>query len=224
MASRTRKKLFYDLNDVAVRLELSFVDIGVLLAERQIRLCTPVAGLPVEVGIWENEGCPDGYAVPEDRRLLTGLVDLRPQDALAVVRSGSGMLLWLDAPAPGYRRVIGFDPERPGHEVTRDDLGIRHEDLERIEAMFGGADDAPERPAAPRGRGIQPTHDWDACQLEVFRLFYFEGVPESKAALIRHVQAWFGEQGRKVPDESTLQKRLKDIWAMFAPEARRKTA
>jgi len=26
----------------------------------------------------------------------------------------------------------------------------------------------------------------------------------------------------KVPDESTLQKRLKNIWAMFAPEARRK--
>ena len=58
--------------------------------------------------------------------------------------------------------------------------------------------------------------------LEVFRVIYFEGVPESKAALIRHVQKWFGDQGLKVPDESTLQKRLKNIWAMFAPEARRK--
>lgn len=223
MQSRTKKKLFYDLNDVATRLDLSFVDIGVLLAERQIRLCTPVAGLPVEVGVWENEGEANQYAVPEERRLLTGLVDLRPQDALAVVRNGSGVLLWLDAPSPAYRRVIGLDPDRPGHEVTRDDLGIRHEDLERIDAMFGGADHVSDQPAV-RARGARPTHDWEACRLEVFRLFYFEGVPESKAALIRHVQAWFGQQGRKVPDESTLQKRLKDIWAVFAPEARRKSA
>ena len=51
-----------------------------------------------------------------------------------MVRNGSGVLLWLDAPPPGYRRVIGPDPDRPGHEVTRDELGIRHEDLERIAA------------------------------------------------------------------------------------------
>lgn len=223
MVARTKKRLFYDLKTVAARLDLSFVDIGVLLAEKQIRLCTPVAGLPVEVGLWENEGGPDRYAVAEDRQLLTGLVDLRPQDALAAVRNGSVVLGWLDMPPPGYRRVIGQETERPGHEVSRDDLGIRHEDLERLVAMFGAEEDAAEQPAA-RGRGVQPTHDWDACRLEVFRLFYFEGVPESKAAMIRHVQAWFGEHGRKVPDESTLQKRLKDIWAMFAPEARRKTA
>lgn len=223
MPSRKRKKVFYTLNDIAARLDLGFVDIGALLAERHIRLCTPVAALPVEVGLWENEGEPDQYAVAEDRQLLTGLVDLRPQDALAVVRHGSGTLLWLDAPSPGFRRVIGSHPERPGHDVTRDDLGIRHEDLERLTAMLGG-DEAPAAQPAARGRGVQPTHDWDACQLEVFRLFYFEGVPESKAALIRHVQAWFAAKGRKVPDESTLQKRLKDVWAMFAPEARRKTA
>ena len=62
-------------------------------------------------------------------------------------------------------------------------------------------------PGLPR-LGALRTHDWDACMLEVFRLFYFEGVPESKAAPIRHVQAWFAGRGQKVPDESTLQKKL----------------
>lgn len=221
MASRIRKKVFYELNDVAARLDLSFVDIGVLLAEREIRLCTPVVALPIEVGHWENEGCPDQYSVAQDYEEASGLFDLRPQDALAVVRNGSGILGWLDAPSPSYRRIVGADRERPGHEVTRDDLGIRHEDLKKLVEMFGDGAVTVEAPA-PCSRGVPPTHGWEPCMLEVFRVIYFEGVPESKAALIRHVQKWFGDQGLKVPDESTLQKRLKNIWAMFAPEARRK--
>lgn len=221
MVSCMKRKMFYELNEVAARLDLSFVDIGVLLAERQIRLCTPVAALPIEVGHWENEGCPDQYAAAQEYQEATGLVELRPQDALAVVRNGSGILSWLHAPSPSYRRIVGRNADSPGYEVTRDDLGIRHEELQKLVEMFGGDGGAAEAPAH-RSRGVRPTHDWDACILEAFRLIYFEGVPESKAALIRHMQKWFSEQGRKVPDESTLQKRLKEFWAMFAPEARRK--
>jgi hypothetical protein len=40
-------------------------------------------------------------------------------------------------------------------------------------------------------------------------------VPESFGALIRHVQGWFAEKGGRVPDESTMKRRLRDVWAMF---------
>jgi hypothetical protein len=46
-------------------------------------------------------------------------------------------------------------------------------------------------------------------------------VPPSQAALIRHLQQWFAAQERKVPDESTLKRKLKPLWEMVAPEARR---
>ena len=35
---------------------------------------------------------------------------------------------------------------------------------------------------------------------------------------IQHVEAWFVRKGGKVPDESTLKRRLRNIWAKFGPE------
>lgn len=221
MLHRPMRKLFYDLSDAGRRLDLSLVDIGALVVERQLRVCTPAAGLLVEFGLWENEGSVDQYAVAEEVREVSGLVDLRPQDALAIIRSGSAPIEFLDAPTGSYRRIIRTEGDPPGLAVRRDELGVRHEVLQKLAGEFGI--DLGEPMALPR-LGALRTHDWDACMLEVFRLFYFEGVPESKAALIRHVQAWFASQGMKVPDESTLQKKLKDIWAMFAPEARKRKA
>jgi len=221
MLHRPMRKLFYDLSDAGRRLDLTLVDIGALVVERQLRVCTPAAGLLVEFGLWENEGSVDQYAVAEEVREVSGLVDLRPQDALAIIRSGSAPIEFLDAPGGSYRRIIRTEGDPPGLAVRRDELGVRHEVLQKLADEFGI--DLGGAMALPR-LGALRTHDWDACMLEVFRLFYFEGVPESKAALIRHVQAWFASQGMKVPDESTLQKKLKDIWAMFAPEARKRKA
>jgi hypothetical protein len=56
------------------------------------------------------------------------------------------------------------------------------------------------------------------------RAVYFEGVPPSFGALIRHIQAWYGAKGGRVPDESTLKRRLKKFWTVFGPEAQDKEA
>ncbi|PWS34586.1 hypothetical protein DFH01_23900 [Falsiroseomonas bella] len=221
MVHRPMRKLFYDLSDAGRRLDLSLVDIGAFVVERKMRVCTPAAGLLVEFGLWENEGSVDQYAVAEEVREVSGLVDLRPQDALAIIQSGSAAIEFLDAASGSYRRIIRTEGDPPGFAVRRENLGVRHEVLQKLADEFGV--DLAEPTALPR-LGALRTHDWDACMLEVSRLFYFEGVPESKAALIRHVQAWFASQGPKVPDESTLQKKLKDTWAMFAPEARKRRA
>ncbi len=221
MTHRPIQKLFYDLSEAGRRLDLSLIDIGALVVERQMRVCTPAAGLLVEFGLWENEGTVDQYAVAEEVREVSGLIDLRPQDALTIIRSGSAAIEFLDAASGSYRRIIRAEGDPPGFAVRREELGVRHEVLQKLAGEFGielgGSMTLPRL-------GALCTHDWDACKIEVFRLFYFEGVPESKAALIRHVQAWLANQGKKVPDESTLQKKLKDIWAMFAPEARKRSA
>jgi len=223
MASSSKTKLFYDVDEITARLDMSLIDIGVLLAEQEIRLCTPVAGLPVEVGTWEDGDGSSPYRIPDDYQELTGLIDLRPRDAWAVLRNGSGVLVWLDVPAPGYMRIGGENPNHPGHEVTRNDVGVRHAEMLRLQAQYGSVAMETAAPQA-RSRGVQATHDWKALALEVARLVYFDGVPESKTALIRHCQQWFAERGSKVPDESTLHRELKDFWTMFAPEAKRKIA
>jgi hypothetical protein len=223
MSAPMKSKPFYALDDVAVRLDLTLIDIGVLLAERQISLCTPVAGLHVEYGAIENEGMPDEFAYVEEVREVNGLIDLRPQDAMAVVRAGQAVIWRLDAPVRAYCRVIGVDGLDTGLPVSRDDLGVRHDVLQQLIGEYGSGAQAAQ-PRIPAARGAARQHDWDGCQLEVFRLFYFEGVPETKAAVIRHAIEWFVRMGKGVPDESTLQKKLKDIWAMFAPEARKRSA
>jgi hypothetical protein len=43
-----------------------------------------------------------------------------------------------------------------------------------------------------------------------------------RKVLIRHMQAWFAQRGDKVPDESTLKRRLRDIWVTFRPEAKQR--
>lgn len=219
MANRPKKKFFYHIDEVCERLGLSLLDMSVLVSERKIQLCTAVARLYVEDGSYEAD--MDGRAVPhpEEQRYVQGLVDLRADDAWFVLRHGSQTIFWLAAEQDRYRRLISMGEDDRGYTVIREEVGVRHEELERYAALEETEDDAGPGTKAS-GRGSQPTHAWDAARLEAFRRIYFEGVPESYGALIRHVQAWFVQRGGKVPDESTLKRRLRDIWATFGPEAK----
>ncbi len=76
----------------------------------------------------------------------------------------------------------------------------------------------------PEKRRAPTTYDWEEAQLEAFRLVYFDGVPPSFGALIRHIQGRYIAKGGRVPDESTLKRRLRKFWTIFGPEAQDKAA
>jgi hypothetical protein len=221
MANRPKKKFFYHIDEVCDRLGLSLLDMSVLVSEQKIQLCTAVARLYVEDGFYEAN--LDGKVLPnpEEQLYVQGLVDLKADDAWFILRHGSQMIFWLDAGQDRYRRLISMGEDDRGYTVIREEVGVRHEELERYTAMEAALDDA-ETGTKAGGRGSQPTHAWDAARLEACRFIYFEGVPESYGALIRHVQAWFAQRGGKVPDESTLKRRLRDIWVTFGPEAKQR--
>jgi hypothetical protein len=222
MAARLKHKRFFGIDDVAARFGLSLVDMGVMAAEGQLRLSVPVAGLRVEIGEWEEDDeHGQVHRIPAGYRMLNGLVDIHALDGWTILRSGSGVLTSLRAEPGHYIHIETGDPDYAGLEVTRDELGICLEEWQRLEAQEAGPE--VEAPAKAR-RGVQPTHDWDACWLEFARTVFFDGVPASKGALIRHLQSWFAAQGLKVPDESTLQRRFAAAWKVFAPEAERKSA
>ncbi|WP_232478890.1 hypothetical protein [Roseomonas rosulenta] len=223
MANPPKKKVFYQIDEVCERLGLSLLDMSVLVSERKIQLCTAVAGLLVEDGHYEIALDGDATPIPDDRSLVQGLVNLKPDDAWFVLRHGSQTIFWLAAEPDCYRRLVSTSEEDRGYTVIRDEVGVRHEEFARYAAIEEALDDVALGTKGG-GRGSQPIYDWDAARLEACRLIYFEGVPDSFGALIRHVQGWFAEKGGRVPDESTMKRRLRDVWAMFGSEAKTKAA
>jgi hypothetical protein len=223
MLNATPRKVFYPIDEACQRLGLSLLDMSVLVSEGKLTLCTAVPGLRVEDGVLEVG--PEGRVdrMPTDRRYVRGLVDLRPEDAWYVLRAGSQTIRHLAAAEGCYRTLVSGGDDDHGYTVIREEVGVRHEELVRFTADEAATDD-PTLVSKARGRGSQPHYDWDAARLEAFRRIYFEGVPESYGALIRHLQAWFANRGGRVPDESTLKRRLRDIWAMFGPEAQQPAA
>lgn len=223
MPNAKPRKLFYPIDEACERLGLSLLDMSVLVSEGKLTLCTAVPGLRVEDGVLDV--APDGRVdrISTDRSYVRGLVDLRPEDAWYVLRAGSQAIRYLAAAEGCYRTLVGGGDDEHGYTVIREEVGVRHEELARYAASEAEPDAAAGASKAG-GRGSQPHYDWDAARLEAFRRIYFEGVPESYGALIRHLQAWFASRGGKVPDESTLKRRLRDIWAMFGPEAQQPAA
>jgi len=223
MATPPKKKVFYQIDEACSLLGLSLLDMAVLASERKIQLCAAVVSLVIEEGDYDVALDGDRIPIPTARRRVQGLVDLQPDDAWFVLRQGSQTIFWLAASPDSYRQLVSTGDEDRGYTVIRDEIGLRHEELVRYAAEQVALEDlAPGRRAS--NRGSQPIYDWDAARLEAFRRIYFEGVPPSFGALIRHVQAWFAEKGGRVPDESTLKRRLRDIWALFGSEAEQKAA
>jgi hypothetical protein len=223
MPHATPRKLFYPIDEACERLGLSLLDVSVLVSEGKLTLCTAVPGLRVEDGMLEVG--PDGRVdrVLTDRSYVRGLVDLQPEDAWYVLRAGSQTIRHLAAAEGCYRALVRGGDDEHGYTVIREEVGVRHEELARYTAAEV-APDGGARASKAGGRGSQPHYDWDAARLEAFRRIYFEGVPESYGALIRHLQAWFASRGGRVPDESILKRRLRDIWTMFGPEAQQPAA
>ena len=185
-----KKKVFYHIDEVCERLGLSLLDMSVLVSEGKIKLCTAVPGLLVEEGLYEPgpDGCEHWTLI--DRSYVRGLIDLRPEDAWHVLRAGSQLIHHLDAAEGCYRRIISRGEEDRGFAIAREDVGVRHEELRRYSLLEDSLDEIVHQPKGS-GRGSLPRYDWEAARLEACARIYFEGVPESYGALIRHVQAWF---------------------------------
>ncbi|WP_137179242.1 hypothetical protein [Roseomonas sp. AR75] len=212
------KKVFYPADEACARLGITMVELAVLVSEEKITLSTAVPGLVVEEGRYET--APDGArnAVAESTLRVRGLVPLRPDDGWYVLRSGSQMIFSLGAEPGRYRRIVSGGDDERGYTVIREEVGVTHAELLRYDALLQSLDD--EQGVARPGRGGPSAYDWRAADLEAFRRIYFEGVPESQGALIRHMTAWFSSRGGKVPNESTLKRQLRHIWAQFGSEAK----
>ena len=223
MPATPKNKVFYQIHEAKERLGLSMLDMAVLVAEKKLLLSAALGGILVQHGVLEEGLDFSCIFVPLSQEFVHGLVDLRPEDGWEVLRAGSHTINLLAAENGYYRRLINDKNHASSRLVTREDVGLRHEELMRYLAFEQSLEDAV--PAVQQEKRRAPTaYDWEEAQLEAFRLVYFDGVPPSFGALIRHIQAWYIAKGGRVPDESTLKRRLKKFWTVFGPEAQDKAA
>jgi hypothetical protein len=213
-------KPFYRMEEICQRWGMTLVDLEAFVFAGELTLSVQVVDLAIEQGLLEPS--PDGSLcrLSQGTEYVTGLFDLRAADASRVLRRGKDQVRQFAAKRGEYVYVAPPDGEWSWVDVERKDLVVRHAERERFEAAHQLAQPTI-RELSARPRGAQPTHNWDAFWIETCRLLFFDGVPPSQAALIRHLQAWFAAQGKKVPDESTLKRKLKPLWELVAPEARR---
>jgi hypothetical protein len=223
MPATPKNKVFYQIHEAKERLGLSMLDMAVLVAEKKLLLSAALGGILVQHGVLEEGLDFSCMFVPLGQDFVHGLVDLRPEDGWEVLRAGSHTINVLAAENGYCRRLINDKNHASSRLVTREDVGLRHEELTRYLAFEQSLEDAA--PTVRQEKRRAPTaYDWEEAQLEAFRLVYFDGVPPSFGALIRHIQGWYIAKGGRVPDESTLKRRLKKFWTIFGPEAQDKAA
>jgi hypothetical protein len=102
------------------------------------------------------------------------------------------------------------------HVVGTSDLVIAHEELARFEranpALAGLAEDG-------RRRGAPSRYEWDDIWAELCAMIFLDGLPETQAELVQHLASWLETQGRRVPDDSTIKKKIRPRWQRLRPQS-----
>ena len=138
MPNTPKKKVFYQIDEACSLLGFSSLDMAVLVSERKLQLCATVGKLLVEDGHYEVALDDTLMPIPNDRRYIEGLVELRPEDAWYVLRAGSQPIFWLAAEDGCYRRLVSTGEDDRGYTVIRDEVGVRHGEPRRIGGSVAG--------------------------------------------------------------------------------------
>ena len=145
---------------------------------------------------------------------IGGLVRINVADMLPMFRrfgpSEDVATLRRIAPLEGGEWMYITDPV-DGLPIRSTDLLVPGQDVQRYE---------DERELLRRGAstiGVAPRYDWDAMYAWLFKRINDDGLPESQAALVGEIQEWFvrNSQSGKVPEDSTIRKRIIMIWRML---------
>ena len=186
-------RAFYSIQEAAARWDCSLSDIAGWAS---------VDRFDIAVGIGPTQ-CGD--------QVLAGFVAVSVPDILPLFGHGET--------APGNRRLkriraLGetdwqlITKPVKGIFVTLADLTITAEDVRQFEEEC----DLLRRPAAHIGS--TSNYNWDGMYIFLILRVHDQGVPPTQAEWVGEVQEWFVRQSQtgKVPDESTIRRRITPIW------------
>lgn len=210
-------KPFYYVDEVLARWSLTERDLMSFVLSGALTVSATVAGLRVTYGLCRPSAAGVVDRIATSHSYIIGLIPLTQSDAWRALRHGEVAITTLAAPAEQFAMIENATGENQ-HLVQKSDLVVSHEEFLRFEkvhpalgALDGGRD--------TNRRGAPAKYDWDDIWVELCAMIFLEGIPETQAELVQHVAAWLEAQGKRVPDDSTIKKKIKPLWQKLRPLA-----
>jgi len=125
-------KAYFTLEELEERWNLPHRDLAYLAENGLLRLSVRLFGVEMEFGVYEEGSDGEWFTVPHERRRFTGFQDLQERDVFRVFRQGQVDVAHFHAPDKEYCYLI--EPTRTV-SVCRDDLLVRREERDRVEAQ-----------------------------------------------------------------------------------------
>ena len=212
---------YLTLADLCERWHVKPAQIAAVALEGKLKLSIPVPGILAEIGEYVEIDEDNWQRMPEERRRVTGVFDLYPRDAWALIKDQTRVITNLPRGNDGF---IDFEPEgqESNFSAAADDILIRRDEVDRFEVDSAPASPAiPAEPAARGGPGAPQKFDWDGFWIEACRRIHDDGIPSTQAEMVRDLLDWFDDNGASVPDPSTVKKKVSRLWkALRSPNGR----
>jgi len=145
-------KSYFTLEELEERWRMPHRDLVYLAENGLLRLSVRLFGVEMEFGIYEESAEGEWFPVPEERRRFTGFQDLQERDAYRVFRQGQIDVAHFRAPEKAYCYLI--EPTQTV-SVCRDDLLVRREERDRVEAQHALVRKGSAAPAS-----LQQSNDY----------------------------------------------------------------
>jgi len=210
------QKPFYHIDEILERWDMSERDVMSFVLSGSLTVSATVAGLRVTCGICRTSATGVIDRIASSHRYIIGIVPLQPSDGWRVLRQGEFAVTTLKAPADEFATIDDAAGNNQ-HVVGKADLVIAHDELARFEKVIPELAAEAKQATQPR-RGAPSKYDWDDIWVELCAMIFLEGIPETQAELVQHVAAWLEAQGKRVPDDSTIKKKIKPLWQRLRME------
>ena len=211
------RKPFYHVDEVLERWSMSERDIMSFVLSGALTVSATVAGLRVTYGICRPSAAGVTDRIASSHRYIIGIVPLQGCDAWRVMRQGEFAITALQAPAEEFAAIDNAAGNNQ-HVVGTSDLVISHEELIRFEKANPALASQAEAEDGNR-RGAPSRYQWDDIWVELCAMIFLDGLPETQAELVQHIAHWLEAQGKPVPDDSTIKKKIKPLWQRLRMES-----
>jgi hypothetical protein len=145
-------KAYFSLEELEERWQLPHRDLVYLAENGLLRLSVRLFGVEIECGIYEEGADGEWFSAAMERRRFTGFQDLQERGVFRLFRQEQIDVVQFHAPGNEYCHLIG---PTGNVSICRDDLLVRREERDRVEAQHALVRKGSSAPAS-----LQQSNDY----------------------------------------------------------------
>lgn len=203
-------KPYYHIDEVLERWSLTEREMMSFVLSGALTVSATVPGLRVTYGLCRPSVAGVFDRIATSHSYIIGLIPLQQSDAWQIIRQGELAITTLAAPAEQFAMIDNVAGQNQ-HLVHKSDLVIPHEEFIRFEKVHPTLADGDENQDIKR-RGAPSKFDWDDIWVELCAIIFLDGLPATQAELVKCIAEWLESQGKRVPDDSTIKKKIRPLW------------